>query len=294
MPGRFGRVVTAMATPFSSDGSLDLAGAERLADHLISSGSDGLVVSGSTGEAATLTHAEKVELYRTIVGAVGGRASVLCGTGTNATAESIELTREAAAAGADGVLIVTPYYNKPPQRGLIEHFTAVASATDLPAMLYNIPGRTATRIEHPTLLELARVPNIVAIKDSTGDLQGAARLAAELPDGVELYCGDDWAALAFASIGAVGIVSVAAHVVGASIARMLAMVEEGRLAEARKINDELTPVFDALFITSNPIPLKAALSAMGLPAGPPRLPLVPATADERARIEEALRGVGLI
>ena len=294
MAGRFGTVLTAMATPFLPDGSLDLPGAERLADHLAANGSDGLVVAGSTGEAPTLRRDEKDALFRAVVGAVSGRAQVVCGTGTNDTAESIELTRLAAAAGADGILLVTPYYNRPPQRGLVEHFRAVAAAADLPAMLYNVPGRTATRIDHATLLALLGTGTIVAVKDSTGDLQAASRLAAELPDGAELYCGDDWAAFAMACLGAVGVVSVASHLVGAPIARMFAHVEAGRLAEARAIHRDLTPLFDALFVTSNPIPLKAALAAVGLPGGAPRAPLLPATDAERATVEEALRGVGLL
>lgn len=293
MAGRFGTVLTAMATPFLPDGGLDLPGAERLADHLVANGSDGLVVAGSTGEAPTLRHEEKDALFRAVVGAVGGRANVLCGTGTNDTAESIELTRLAAGAGADGLLLVTPYYNRPPQRALIEHFRAVAGAADLPTMLYNVPGRTATRIEHATLLALLGTSNIVAVKDSTGDLQAASRLAGEMPSGTDLYCGDDWAALAMACLGAVGVVSVASHLVGPSIARMFAHVVAGRIADARAIHRELTPVFDALFVTSNPIPLKAALDALGLPGGPPRPPLQPATDGERATIAEALRGVGL-
>ena len=294
MAGRFGTVLTAMATPFLPDGSLDLPGAERLADHLAANGSDGLVVAGSTGEAPTLRRDEKDALFRAVVGAVSGRAQVVCGTGTNDTAESIELTRLAAAAGADGILLVTPYYNRPPQRGLVEHFRAVAAAADLPAMLYNVPGRTATRIDHATLLALLGTGTIVAVKDSTGDLQAASRLAAELPDGAELYCGDDWAAFAMACLGAVGVVSVASHLVGAPIARMFAHVEAGRLAEARAIHRDLTPLFDALFVTSNPMPLKAALAAVGLPGGAPRAPLLPATDAERATVEEALRGVGLL
>ncbi|MFM7719053.1 MAG: 4-hydroxy-tetrahydrodipicolinate synthase [Actinomycetota bacterium] len=289
MRGRFGAVLTAMATPFTRDGALDLPGVEALADHLLRSGSDGLVVAGSTGEAPTLTHDEKDALFRAAVGAAGGRGPVLCGAGTNATAESLELARLAEKAGADGLLLVTPYYNRPPQRGLVEHFSAIARSVDLPVMLYNVPGRTATRIEHATLLELASVPNVVAIKDSTGDLQGASRLIAELPDDVEVYAGDYWAAFSLALLGAAGVVSVASHVVGPRIATMLVLVGDGRVAEARAIHEDLTPVFDALFITSNPIPLKAALRSLGLPGGDPRLPLVPATPAEVARVEEALR-----
>ena len=293
MRGRFGTVLTAMATPFTAEGALDLPGAEALADHLLRNGSDGLVVAGSTGEAPTLTHDEKDALWRAVLGAVDGRGPVLCGAGTNATAESVELARIAEKAGADGLLLVTPYYNRPPQRGLVAHFTTVAEAVDLPVMLYNVPSRTATRIEHETLLALAAVPNIVAIKDSTGDLQGASRLIAALPEDTEVYAGDDWAAFTLATLGAVGVVSVASHVVGPRIAAMFALLAADDVEGARAVHEELTPVFDALFVTSNPIPLKAALRTLGLPGGDPRPPLVPATADERSRIEEALRGAGL-
>lgn len=291
MPGTFGSVVTAMATPFHADGSLDLDGAARLATHLFDNGSDAVLVSGSTGEAPTLTAQEKEALLRAVVAL--GRGPVLCGTGTYSTAESVDLTRMATEAGASGILLVTPYYNRPPQSGLVAHFSTVAAATHLPVMLYNIPSRTATRIEHDTLLRLVEVPNIVAIKDSTGDLQGASRLIAELPDGAEVYAGDDWGAFAWGCAGAVGVVSVASHLVGKPISRMLALLASRDIEGARAIHRELTPLFDALFITSNPIPLKAALGSLGLPAGPPRLPLLPATDAERARVGEALDGVGL-
>lgn len=293
MAGRFGTLVTAMATPFAPDGTLDLPGAERLADHLLTTGSDAIVVSGSTGEAPTLARSEKADLLRAVLGVAAGRGRVLAGTGTYATAESIELTREAAALGADGALVVTPYYNKPPQRGLIEHFRAVASSSDLPVMVYNIPGRTGTRIDHETLLRLADEPAIVAVKDSTGDVQGASRLVAETRGALDVYCGDDGMAFAFACAGAVGLVSVASHLVGTPIHRMLDLVTAGDVVGARAIHEQLAPVFEALFVTSNPIPLKAALASLGLPGGPPRLPLVAASDAERARVEEALEGVGL-
>lgn len=293
MTGRFGTVVTAMATPFGPDGSLDLDGVGRLVDHLLTTGTDAIVVSGSTGEAPTLTDDERRELLRAAIAAAAGRGKIIAGTGTYSTAETIERTREAATAGADGALVVTPYYNKPPQRGLVEHFRAVAGATDLPLMIYNIPGRTGTRVAHDTLLLLAEHPTIAAVKDSTGDVQGASRLVVEARGALDVYCGDDWAAFAFACVGAVGLVSVAAHLVGSSLHRMLDLVAAGDLAAARTIHEDLTPLFDALFVTSNPIPLKAALAVLGLPGGHPRLPLVPADAAERARVEEALEGVGL-
>lgn len=293
MAGRFGTLVTAMATPFHADGSLDLPGAQRLADHLLSTGTDALVVAGSTGEGVTLRRNERSDLVRAVCEVAEGRGMVIAGTGTNVTAESVELTRDAAAAGADGILAVTPYYNRPPQRGLAAHFRAVAAASDLPVMLYDVPGRTGTRIEDVTLLDLAAVPTIVAVKDSTGDLQAAAARIASAPSGFDVYCGDDWAAFDFACLGAAGLVSVAAHLVGGPLHRMLDLVAAAELDAARAIRRDLDDLFAALFVTSNPIPLKAALAMLGLPCGPTRAPLPEPTDDERSRIRAALDGVGL-
>jgi 4-hydroxy-tetrahydrodipicolinate synthase len=291
---RFGTVLTAMVTPFQEDHSLDLDGAQRLAAHLLDHGTESIVVAGSTGESPTLNHREKLELFRAVIETARGRGRVVCGTGTYSTAETIELSREAEQAGADGLLLVTPYYNKPPQRGLLEHFTHVAAATSLPIIAYNIPGRTGTRIEHETLLKLAGVPNIVAVKDSTGDFQAISRLISEAPPDFEVYSGDDWATFGYMSLGAVGVVSVASHLVGPRIREMAELVTSGDIAAARKIHEELTPLFNTLFITTNPIPVKTALGFLGLPSGPPRLPLVPATEEERSRIEKALVDAGLL
>ena len=294
MAGRFGAVVTAMVTPFRDDGSLDLEGAQELARHLLERGSDALVVAGSTGESPTLTHEEKAALFRAVVEAAEGRGKVVCGTGTYSTAESIELSRAAQEAGADGLLVVAPYYNKPPQRGLLQHFRRIADSTDLPIIAYNIPGRTAVRIEHDTLLAMAEVPNIVAVKDSTGDFQAVSRLISEAPADFEVYSGDDWATFGYMCLGAVGVVSVASHVVGGRIKQMTDLVASGDVPAARKIHEELSPLFVALFITTNPIPVKAAVDMLGLPAGAPRLPLVPATDEERARIRKALEDAGAL
>ncbi|HEX6207191.1 MAG TPA: 4-hydroxy-tetrahydrodipicolinate synthase [Actinomycetota bacterium] len=292
MAGSFGTLVTAMVTPFKDDGSLDLDRARDLAAWLFDHGTDALVVTGSTGEAATLSDGEKVDLWRACAEVGGG--TIIAGTGTYDTAHSVHLTHQAEEAGVDAMLVVTPYYNKPPQRGLIEHFTTVAGATSKPVMVYNIPGRTGTRIEHDTLLRLVEVENIVAVKDSTGDLDGVSHLVAQAPTDFELYCGDDWATFAMMCAGARGLVSVAAHVVGERLKRMMELIEGGDAAGARKIHEELLPVFDALFITSNPIPLKAAMEMIGQPVGSPRLPLVPATEDERSRIRKALEDAGVL
>ncbi len=282
MSGRFGSVITAMVTPFRDDFSLDLEGAA-------------LVVAGSTGEAATLSHREKTDLFRAVVEAARGKGKVICGTGTYDTAETIELTRAAQSAGADAVLVVTPYYSRPPQRGLVAHFTTVAGSTDLPVILYNIPSRTACLIEPDTLLHLASdVRNIVAVKDATADFQTATRIIKESPPDFELYSGDDWATLPFVCLGGVGVVSVAAHLVGERMREMIELASTGDVPAARKIHEDLMPLFKGLFITSNPIPVKAALEIAGRPAGPLRLPLVAATGEERARVEQAMRDAGVI
>src|SRR5438093_6333087 len=293
MAGTFGSVVTAMVTPFREDHALDLDRAQELASWLVGNGSDSVVDAGSTGESPTVTHKEKADLFRAVGEAITGTGKLICGTGTYSTAETLALTQAAEDAGADGILVVTPYYNKPPQRGLIAHFERVADATELPIIAYNIPGRTATRIEHDTLIRLAEKPNIVAVKDSTGDFRGISRLMAEAPD-FEVYSGDDWATFGYVCLGAVGVVSVAAHLVGEQIRQMIELIETGDVAAARKIHATLSPLFNALFITSNPIPLKAALEMLGRPAGVPRLPLVPATAEERQRVRKALEDAGLL
>ncbi|MEX0754214.1 MAG: 4-hydroxy-tetrahydrodipicolinate synthase [Actinomycetota bacterium] len=294
MAGRFGAVVTAMVTPFHEDHTLDLDGAQRLARRLFDTGTDAIVVAGSTGEAPTLTTREKQDLFTAVAEASADKGKVICGAGTYSTAETLELSTAAHEAGADGLLVVTPYYNKPPQRGLVAHFEAVAAETDLPIIAYNIPGRTATRIEHETLLSLAEITNIVAVKDSTGDFQGISKLIDQAPPDFEVYSGDDWATFGYMCLGAKGVVSVASHLVGSRIGQMIDLIETGDVPAARKIHQELSPLYNTLFITSNPIPIKAALEILGQPSGPPRLPLVPATEQERQRVRVALADAGLI
>jgi len=294
MTGRFGSLVTAMVTPFREDHAVDLDRAQELARWLVANGSDAIVVAGSTGESPTLTYREKADLFTAVADAIRGEGAMIAGVGTYSTAETLELAEAAAEARADGLLVVTPYYNKPPQRGLTAHFTAVADATDVPVILYNIPGRTALRIEHETLLELAEHRNIVAVKDSTGDFQSISRLIAESPDGFDVYSGDDWATFGYACLGAVGVVSVASHLVGPQIHQMLDLIRTGDIPAARKIHETLAPLFNALFITSNPIPVKAALQMVGRGAGPTRLPLVAATRDEEARVRAVLEDAGLL
>jgi 4-hydroxy-tetrahydrodipicolinate synthase len=284
----FGKVITAMATPFRVDGSLDLDGAAKLAQHLLAHGTESLVIAGTTGESPTLTFEEKRDLFTAVVDAARGRGHVIAGTGTYSTAESIELSEMAAAAGVDGLLLVTPYYSKPPQSGLLSHFTSIARAVDLPVILYDIPGRTATKIAHATLLELAKVPNIIGVKDAAGDLSGTAKLAAEAP-GFTIWSGDDALTLPMLAVGGIGVVSVAAHLVGDRIAEMIAAYEKGDVDHAAAIDRELRPLFEVLFITTSPIPLKAALAMTGLPSGPLRLPLLEATDEEKERIRRVLK-----
>jgi 4-hydroxy-tetrahydrodipicolinate synthase len=294
MAGRFGSVITAMVTPFRDDYALDFEGAQSLAAWLLDNGTDALVVAGSTGEAPTLTHQEKRDLFRAVVEVAKGNGKVICGTGTYDTAETVELTRDAEQAGADAVLVVTPYYNRPPQSGLIAHFTKVADSTRLPIILYNIPSRTACLIETDTLLRLAEVENIVAVKDSTGDFQTASRIMKESPPDFDLYSGDDWATFPLCCMGGAGIVSVASHLVGDRIREMIELIQTGDVPSARKIHDDLMPLFKGLFVTSNPIPVKVALEIAGRPVGPPRLPLVPATTEERAKVQQAMQDAGVI
>jgi len=295
MTGRFGSVITAMATPFGTDGSLDLDRAQELAVWLLDHGSDGLVIAGSTGEGATLSDQEKIDLWRRIVQAVDGRAPVIAGTGTYDTAHSIHLTKEAAAAGCDAVLVVTPYYNRPPQRGLIEHFKAVAAATDLPNILYNIPSRTACVIEPETLLTLAHdVDNIVGVKDATADFAGAARVIRDAPEGFEVISGNDGDTYPLVCLGAAGVIAVASHLAGERMNEMVRAANQVDLGTARKINDGLFPLYKGLFVVSNPIPLKAAMEMIAQPVGDPRLPLVPANEAERATIRRALEDAGVL
>ena len=290
----FGRVITAMATPFDRNGALDLDRARALAEHLVANGSDGLVLAGSTGESPTLTFEEKRDLFAAVSDAVGARADVIAGTGTYDTRETIHLSTMAAEHGVDGLLVVTPYYSRPPQTGLLAHFRAVASAVELPIILYDIPSRTARKIEHDTLLKLAEVPNIVGVKDAAGDLAGTARLAASKPDDFTIWSGDDALTLPMLALGAHGVISVASHLVGARLQALVEAHAKGDAELAASINRELVPIFDVLFITSNPIPLKAALDMVGQPAGDPRLPLIPATEAEKTKVTAVLQQLGLV
>jgi len=285
----FGRVVTAMVTPFSGDGAVDLDLAARLADHLVAQGSDGLVLCGTTGESPTLSWAEEHELFVAVKGAVGGRARLIAGSGSNCTAEAIEATREAAALGADGALVVVPYYNKPPQEGLEAHFRAIASAApELPLMLYNIPGRTGTSLAPETTARLLDCPNVVSFKAASGTTEEVSALRALCGERLAIYSGDDALTLPMLAVGAVGVVSVASHVAGPQISAMIRAFLAGELATALARHEQLLPLCKALFATTNPIPVKAALEMTGWPVGAPRLPLLPASDTVKQRLSETL------
>jgi len=279
----FGRVLTAMVTPFTGDRGLDLDGAQRLAEHLVTHGNDGLVVNGTTGEAPTTTDAEKDQLVRAVVEAVGDRAHVLAGVGTNDTSHTVELARQAEKAGAQGLLVVTPYYNRPPQAGLISHFGTVADATGLPVLLYDIPARTGTAIQTETLLRLAEHERIVAVKDAKGDLDASAWVMAR--SDLAYYSGDDKLTLPLLALGAAGVVGVPTHLFGEQTRSMIAAYVAGDVAAALRWHRTLLPAFTGFFRPQGAILTKAALRLAGLPAGPVRPPLVDATAAE----VEALR-----
>ena len=296
---RFGEVLTAMVTPFGKDGALDLDAARKLAGHLVENGSDGLVVCGTTGESPTLSHDEKIDLFKAVIAEVGDGASVIAGTGSYDTAESIALTREAGALGVDACLVVTPYYSRPPQNGLLAHFTAIADASSVPLVLYDIPGRTGRRIERPTMLELAKHERIVADKDAVGDAGETALLRAELDaagcSDFEIYSGDDPLLLPHLAAGAVGIISVCSHLIGRQIKEVMSAWNDGKVEEAQRIYGELLPLMKTIMgLTASPIPVKAATNMLGIEVGEPRLPLVPPTKEESAAIRKALEDAGLL
>jgi 4-hydroxy-tetrahydrodipicolinate synthase len=278
-----------MVTPFAADGSVDLDLAVRLAVHLVDHGSDGLVLCGTTGESPTLSWQEQHDLFRAVRSALGDRAHLLAGSGSNCTAEAVEATAEAARLGADGALVVVPYYNRPPQEGLEAHFRAVASsAVDLPLMLYNIPGRTGCSLAAETTARLLDLPNIVSFKAASGSTEEVSQLRALCGERLAIYSGDDALTLPMLAVGGVGVVSVASHLVGSEIQRMVQAFLVGDTTAALALHQRLLPLFKGLFCTTNPIPVKAALELTGWPVGAPRLPLVSADSDVRQRLSSIL------
>ncbi len=291
----FGRVLTAMVTPFNQDGAVNYDQAKKLARYLVENGSDGLVVAGTTGESPTLIKAEKVALFKAVVEEIGGKATVIAGTGSYSTADSIALTKEAEKAGADGVMLVAPYYNKPSQEGLYRHFRSVAESTNLPVMVYNIPGRTAVNVLPVTVERLAKdVPNIKAIKEASGSLDQVTELRRILPDDFVIYSGDDSLTLPILSVGGKGIVSVVGHIAGRRVQEMVNAYASGNVTLAAKIHRELYPLVKGMFITTNPVPVKAALGLIGINVGLPRLPLVEATPEEKEKLTRLLRDAGIM
>ena len=291
---QFGHVITAMATPFDREERLDYKRAAELARWLVDHGSESLVVAGTTGESPTLSDEEKVELFRTVKQAVGGRAKVIAGTGTYDTAHSIHLSKQAEKAGADGLLLVNPYYNRPSQDGLYAHFRKVAESTSLPVILYNIPGRTGVNCLPETVARLAEVPTIVAIKEATGSLDQASDVRQRTPPEFLIYSGDDSLTLPMLAVGGTGVISVASHLVGNEIGQMIRAFFAGDVRTALQIHMKLWPLFKVLFITTNPVPLKAALRLAGFDVGMPRLPLVQATPKEQEQIRAVLQELSLL
>ncbi len=287
-----GEVLTAVVTPFGRDGSVDFERFRELAQHLVESGSDGLVVAGTTGESPTLSDDERLELFRVAVDALRGRGTVVAGTGTYSTAHSVHLTREAHELGVDGFLVVTPYYNKPPARGIVEHFRAIAEVSDRPIIVYNIPGRVVLNLEPETIVELAGIPTVRAVKQANDDLAQARRIVAETD--LDLYAGDDVLILPFLELGGIGGVCVHTHVVGPRVKAMIRAFREGDPETARQIDEELEPVYELLKVQTNPIAIKAALNLLGHDVGGLRLPLVEADEGEVAQVRDCLERLGTL
>ncbi|MDT9023978.1 MULTISPECIES: 4-hydroxy-tetrahydrodipicolinate synthase [Rossellomorea] len=285
----FGRVSTAMVTPFDRKGNIDFTKTTQLIQYLIENGSDSLVVAGTTGESPTLTKEEKIALFRHVVKVVNGRVPVIAGTGSNNTHASIELTKKAIEAGVDAIMLVAPYYNKPSQEGLFQHFKAIAESTTLPVMLYNIPGRSSVNVSPETIIRLSEIENIVAVKEASGDLDSMTEIISHTSDDFMLYSGDDGLTLPVLSIGGTGIVSVASHIIGNEMQEMVAAFTGGNHLEAAGLHQKLLPVMKGLFTSPNPTPVKTALQMKGLDVGSVRLPLIPLTEVERAKLSQLLQ-----
>ena len=291
---RFGRLITAMVTPFTPDLELDLPRAGELANRLLDSGSQALVVCGTTGESPTVFYDQKLELFRAVMDAVGGRAPIIANAGDNCTADSVEFASKVVSLGVDAIMAVVPYYNKPPQEGLYRHFRAIAEAVDVPVILYNIPGRSVINMEPATILRLAAdVENIVAVKQANSDLAQAAAILAGAPDGFEVLSGDDELTLPLMGLGGTGVISVASHVAGPQMREMVDAQAAGEHTKALATHLRLLPLFKALFMTSNPIMVKDALAQTGFPVGTCRLPLVPPTPEQSAELGVVLAHLGL-
>jgi 4-hydroxy-tetrahydrodipicolinate synthase len=285
----FGKVSTAMVTPFDQKGNIDFTKTTQLVNYLINNGTDSLVIAGTTGESPTLTTEEKIALFKHVVTVVAGRIPVVAGTGSNNTKQSIDLTKKAEEAGVDAIMLVVPYYNKPNQEGLYQHFKAIAESTDLPVMLYNIPGRSVVNMTVDTIVRLSEIKNVVAVKEASGDLDAMTAIIANTPDDFALYSGDDGLTLPVLAIGGNGIVSVASHIIGLEMQSLVSAYEAGNNKEAAKLHQQLLPIMKALFQSPSPTPVKTALQLKGLDVGSVRLPLVPLTEQERTSLIKALQ-----
>ncbi len=284
----FGRVVTAMVTPFDQNGQIDFNKAEHLINYLISNGTEGLVVAGTTGESPTLSKDEILSLLQFTVKVVNKRIPVIAGTGSNNTQASIELTKQAEMLGVDAVMLVTPYYNKPSQAGMYAHFEAIAKATTLPVMLYNIPGRSSVNLLPETIIELAKIKNIVAVKEASGDLDAMTRIIHETSEDFSLYSGDDSLTLPMLAIGGRGIISVSSHIIGNEMKEMITQYQTGNPKKAARLHQELLPIMKALFKAPNPVPVKSALAMLGMDVGSVRLPLIPLDEEELNTLHQDL------
>ena len=284
----FGKVLTAMVTPFDRKGYIDFAKTEQLINYLVKNGTDGLVVAGTTGESPTLSSEEKVALFKHSVEIADGRVPIIAGTGSNNTHASIELTKKAEAVGVDAIMIVAPYYSKPGQKGLYEHFKAIAESTKLPVMIYNIPGRSVVNMTAETIVELSKIDNIVSVKEASGDLDQITEIISQTDDSFSVYSGDDGLTLPIMSIGGDGVISVASHVLGNEMQEMIAAYEDGEVKKATSIHHQILPIMNELFKAPSPSPVKTALQLKGMDVGSVRLPMIPLTAEERSSLAAAL------
>ncbi|MBZ6484337.1 4-hydroxy-tetrahydrodipicolinate synthase [Priestia aryabhattai] len=289
----FGQVLTAMVTPFNQNGEIDFNATKTLVEHLITNGTDGLVVAGTTGESPTLTTEEKIELFKCVVEAAAGRVHVIAGTGSNNTQASISLTKLAGETGVDGIMLVAPYYNKPSQEGLYQHFKTIAESTSLPVMLYNIPGRSVVNISVETIVRLSEIPNVVSIKEASGNLDAMAEIISKTPSDFTLYSGDDGLTIPVLAIGGAGVISVASHIIGNDMQEMINAFKNGDVQKAAATHRNLLPIMRALFIAPSPSPVKAALNLNGIQVGGVRLPMVPLSNKEQSALEEVLQASGI-
>ncbi|MED4025644.1 4-hydroxy-tetrahydrodipicolinate synthase [Priestia megaterium] len=289
----FGQVLTAMVTPFDQNGEIDFNATKTLVEHLITNGTDGLVVAGTTGESPTLTTEEKIELFKCVVEAAAGRVHVIAGTGSNNTQASMSLTKLAEETGVDGIMLVAPYYNKPSQEGLYQHFKTIAESTSLPVMLYNIPGRSVVNISVETVVRLSEIPNVVSIKEASGNLDAMAEIISKTPSDFTLYSGDDGLTIPVLASGGAGVISVASHIIGNDMQEMINAFKNGDVQKAAATHRDLLPIMRALFIAPSPSPVKAALNLNGIQVGGVRLPMVPLSNKEQSALEKVLQASGI-